>query len=176
MRKAVIGGLFLGIAASLSARVPDRCLNTATPGPKYKAGPCHEELGGASCTHRCAAGPMVISPSPIETCEDKPIRINVRIEGGRMSTFGDRIENSGGEIDWGDGSGTLLNLCDSMGKCSPLDLTHTYSQASTYFISTTFGEQHNNANNPPGGCSYRCRLQQADTVVVHLKTSEQCKP
>jgi len=112
---------------------------------------------------------MRISPDPIEACEGQTVSVNVRVDGNRMSTFGDHQENSGGEMDWGDGKTDALNNCCSW------DLTHNYIQAKTYYASAYFGEQHNNANNPAGGCSYRCRLQQSATVAIFLKSGPQCR-
>ena len=86
-----------------------------------------------------------------------------------MSTFGDKVESAGGEMDWGDGK------TDRLDSCCSWDLTHKYLQAKGYHASATFGEQHNNANNPPGGCSYVCRLQQAAKVTIFLKSGPQCK-
>jgi hypothetical protein len=111
---------------------------------------------------------MRISPDPIEACEGEKIIINVRVEGNKMATFGDTVENAGGFIDWGDGKTDNLNGCCSW------DLSHSYPQARTYHASATFGEQDTNANNPPGGCSYRCRLQQCAVVIIHMKSSREC--
>lgn len=152
----------------VSADVPEHCKNTNTPGPKYKPGSCHEKIGGSACTGRCADGPMRISPDPVEACEGEEVLINIRIQGDRMSTFGDTSQNKGGEIDWGDGK------VEGLSDCCNWDRKHTYLQAKTYHLSATFGEQFTNANNPPGGCSYRCRLQQVATVIIHLKTAPEC--
>jgi hypothetical protein len=139
-------------------------------GPKYKAGAYHLSIGGDKvCVGRCSNGPMIISPDPIEACEGETASVNVRIQGGRMSTFGDRQENAGGEIDWGDGNTDALNGCCSW------NLKHSYIQAKTYYASARFGEQHNNADNPRGGCSYRCQLQQSATVSIFLKSGPQCR-
>jgi hypothetical protein len=160
--------LLFFLVSPVAADAPAQCKNTNASASKYKPGPCHESIGGANCTGRCAAGPMRISPDPIEACEGEEALINIRIEGGRMATFGDTIENSGGDVDWGDGKE------EGLGTCCNWDKKHTYLQAKTYHLSVTFGEQSTNANNPPGGCSYRCRLQQAATVIIHQKNAPEC--
>lgn len=143
---------------------------TEAPGPRFKPGALHQSIGGnPGCVARCSSGPMRISPDPIDACEGEQVSINVRVDGNRMSTFGDRVENAGGLIDWGDGKE------ENLSGCCNWDLKHVYVQATTHYLSAIYGEQHNNANNPPGGCSYRCRLQQAATVIIHMKSSPECK-
>jgi hypothetical protein len=144
-------------------------VNTAGAGPKYKPGPFHQALSSTNCTGRCAAGPMLFTPEQIDVCEGQQVQVNLRIQGNRMSKAGDQVENSGGLVDWGDGKEEGLAACCSW------DLIHVYQQATAYHPSATFGEQCNNANNPRGGCSYRCRLQQAAEVTVHMKGSPECR-
>lgn len=112
---------------------------------------------------------MDISPSPIEKCEGKEVHVNVRIRDNRMDTFGDSVENMGGVIDWGDGTDEGISTC-----CS-IDRSHVYLQAGTYYLSSAIAVQFHNADNPPGGCSYRCRLQQSATVEILPKDASKCK-
>ena len=142
--------------------------------PKYVAGTHHELLPGntspqsKTCLNRCTAGPMVMTPRPIDACEGETISPNIFIQGNAMSNFGDHVENAGGSIDWNDGKSTDLT------GCCQWHPSHSFDLARNYCISATYGEQHNNSTNPPGGCSYRCRLSQNVPVVVHLKSSPEC--
>jgi hypothetical protein len=87
-----------------------------------------------------------------------------------LSDRGDGIENQGGQIDWGDGQATALDPA----QCCSWNLTHVYTQARQYAASANFGQQFTNANNPRGGCSYRCRVAQTADVTIYLKTAAVC--
>ena len=111
MKKCLIKTIFMQVL----------CMTAAFAQPnascRYKPGPFHESIGGsAGCTSRCAAGPMKISPDPIEGCEGEKIIINARIEGGKMATFGDKQENAGGIFDWGMARQTTL-IAAVVGTC-----------------------------------------------------------
>ena len=146
-------------------------LNPKGQGAKYKVGKFHQVLGGKDCTGRCEEGPMVISPDPIEGCEGEDLPINVRIEGNSMAKTGDKVGSFGGSVDWGDGKDQEIRSERSLS----FDLKHAYAQANTYYLSATYEQQSQNANNPRGGCSYVCRLQQAATVHIHLKSAPECR-
>jgi hypothetical protein len=87
-----------------------------------------------------------------------------------LSDRGDGIENQGGEVDWGDGQKTPLDPA----QCCSWNVSHPYAQARQYVASATFAQQFTNANNPRGGCSYRCRVSQTAQVTIYLKTAAIC--
>jgi hypothetical protein len=140
-----------------------------TPCPSRQLQSCHQDISGG-CTGWCSNGPMTIAPSFIEACEDQPVTINVRIQGGKMDLKDNKQEAVGGEIDWFDGMTTGLFPPGPLNQ----NFTHTYHQANKYYLSATFGDQRTYSS-AGRSCSYRCRLQQAAVVVIHLKTSPQCK-
>jgi hypothetical protein len=139
-------------------------------GPKYPTKHVTESIGGnVWCISRCTTDSVLdISPNPLEGCEGDALQVTVRVL-GRIDSNGDKVENSGGSIDWDDGTS------NDFGAGNSWNFTHIYNQAKGYAPSARFAQQYTNANNPPGGCSYRCGIQHNIEALIYLKTSDKCK-
>lgn len=145
--------------------------------PKYSAyaGPTWT-AGNPSCSDTCTRGPVRFTPAVAEGCENVAVQMNFRTDTHVnnptvLSNRGDTIENGGGEVDWGDG--TPPTPLDPS-KCCSWDVSHQYKQARQYAASAHFGQQFTNANNPRGGCSYRCSVSQSADVTIYLSSDPIC--
>lgn len=148
--------------------------------PKYPPSAGGQSIGGnPSCANACTNGPVRFTPAVVEACVGETVHMNFRTEThadhpNLLANRGDGIENQGGFVDWGDGGTTPLNYDPNQGPPS-WDVTHVYNQARQYAASATFGQQFTNANNPRGGCSYRCRVSQSADVTIYMKTAAVCQ-
>lgn len=159
----------------------------AQPGtpPKYATCPtpghtCDEDLGHDvyksntknGCTKWCSDLPLKITPDPIEACQNQTVQgINVRIDGA-MDTKGNRVDNGGGAVNWGDGTPEEPLSVKPGSVPFNQDFMHAYKAAGTYYPSATAAQQF--AYTGDGSCGYRCRSQQSDIAIVYLSNSPEC--
>jgi hypothetical protein len=135
----------------------------------------HDFPKDKGCWTSCTKGPVRFTPSFLEGCEGEDVVTNFRIDAmppNTLSNRGDRMENEGGAIDWGDGETT--DLAPKPGLCCEWNEHHTYAQSMTYIASARYGQQFTNAFNPAGGCSYRCEDAQQMEVRIFPKNSPVC--
>jgi len=129
------------------------------PAPQSQPNDCPLETVGGDCkgNNWCQCHAMSVSVSKKELNLDDKLTVSVGV--GDLGSGKPLVDPGGGSVDWGDGA------TSPFAKLADGSYQHTYSKPGSYSLTIKeIGQFKWNADD--GSCSFYCRAEKHDSVVV----------